>query len=544
MPIPDTNRARSRCVVWIARSFLPVVAWLLATDAGNAQTAALGCSDFLLDRRISLAASLQDAGAKKLEPPQAEAACRDALRADPANPDRMFQLARALALANKQLEAIRYYLDAADRGHARAMNDLGGVFEYGTGVPKNLSTAIEWYERAAGAGHVGAMAHLGELNEDANGPAPDLANARRWYEKAAALGDAASMNALANLLKQAGELAAAVDWYRKSAEHGSASAMNSLGELSEAGVGVAQDYASARNWYRKAADLGHADAMGHLGALLESGRGGPQNLDASREWYVRGAALNGPVAMHNLGSMLENGRGTARNVAQAKMWYERAAGLGYPPALTALGRLSLEGAGVAKDYARAKTLFEQAAELGDAKAMNNLGVLYLEGRGVLRDIAMARTWFERAVALDNAEARHNLERLDQAGLTDGSQIAARRASCMQTCAELQRSYVSSACGPYSSTVSEENPDRTRCIETGLSLASKCRGTCREWASTLSPDNKCLICFRSMIACSAGVSRAGEGDEKPDALGSSDCLESLEECTTGCSRDTTSSRIAN
>ena len=46
-------------------------------------------------------------------------------------------------------EAIKYYLDAAGRGHAGAMNDLGGVFEYGIGVPKNLATAIVWYERAA-----------------------------------------------------------------------------------------------------------------------------------------------------------------------------------------------------------------------------------------------------------------------------------------------------------------------------------------------------------------------------------------------------------
>jgi hypothetical protein len=47
----------------------------------------------------------------------------------------MFQLGRALTLANKQLEAIKYYLEAADRRHAGSMNDLGEVYEYGVGVP-------------------------------------------------------------------------------------------------------------------------------------------------------------------------------------------------------------------------------------------------------------------------------------------------------------------------------------------------------------------------------------------------------------------------
>src|SRR5262249_6590664 len=58
---------------------------------------------------------------------QVEAACRSALKADPVNPRFMFLLGRALALGNKHLEAMKYYLEAADRAHPGAMNDLGGV---------------------------------------------------------------------------------------------------------------------------------------------------------------------------------------------------------------------------------------------------------------------------------------------------------------------------------------------------------------------------------------------------------------------------------
>jgi TPR repeat protein len=530
-----------RALGLIASAFLAVAAGFVSTHVGNAQTPALDCARVskLLDDGISLAVAVQAPAVKKIEPSQAEAACRQAMQADPVNPTVMFQLARALILASKQLQAIKYYLDAADRGHAGAMKDLGSLFEYGIGVPKNMSTAIEWYERAAGLSHTGAMTHLGQLNENGIEIPQDLATAKLWYEKAARLGDAGAMNSLANLLRRSGDPAAAADWFAKAAWQGLASAMNSMGELSEAGLGVPQDYARARDWYRKAAELGDAEAMGNLGALLESGRGGPQNLEVAREWYVRGAALNGRTAMHNLGAMLENGRGTAKNLSEARLWYERAAALGYAPALNDLGRLHLAGAGVAKNYVRAKSLFEQAAELGDPSAMSNLGLLFLDGRGVQRDIKLARTWFEKAAALGNGEAQENLKRLDQAGLTDGTQIAGRRASCVQTCAELHRSYVSSVCERYSSIDDGDKPERAKCIDVGLSLAGRCRVTCREWAPTLVSDNKCLPCFRTMIACSIR-----EGDKRSFATDSEECLGSLSACMTNCEKAISSSERAD
>jgi TPR repeat protein len=414
-----------------------------------------------------LAAGRNAPASNKFEPSQLEAACRSALKSDPANPTLMFQLARALSLGNKRLEAIRYYLDSADRGSADAMNDLGGVFEFGVGVPANMATALVWYERAADLGHAGAM--------------------------------------------------------------------TLLGHRSELGLGVPQDFANARHWYGKAAALGNPHAMGQLGALLESGRGGPQSLEAARELYVKGAARNGRVAMHHLGAMLENGRGTAKDISEAISWYERAAALEYPPALNDLGRLHLAGAGMPKNYARAKSLFEQAASLGDAKAMNNLGMLYLDGSGVQRDINLARTWFERAISLDSAEAQENLERLEQAALGHGAQVAARRGSCMQTCATLQRSYVSSVCERYWALADSDDPERTKCVLTGLTAAKRCRESCREWAASLRPDNECVTCFQSMIACSVGQDPSdGQGNAKPPYAAPKVCLASLADCNASCS----------
>lgn len=252
--------------------------------------------------------------------------------------------------------------------------------------------------------------------------------------------------------------------------------------------------------------------MGNLGVLFESGQGGPQSLETAREWYVKGAALNGRVAMHKLGAMLEDGRGSPKNLAEAKFWYERAAAFEYAPALNDLGRLYLAGAGVAKNYVRAKTSFEEAAKLGDAKAMNNLGMLYLNGTGVQKDINLARMWFERAIALNNAEAQENFRHLEGAALLDGAQVAARRASCVQICATLHRSYVNSVCERYTATTTDsDKPERAKCVSMSLTLAQQCRGSCREWSSTSLADNKCMICFQTVIACSIN-------QEPPDSQG--------------------------
>src|SRR5262245_27366932 len=525
----------------IAPAFLAITFAGFSTHVGSAQAPDFECAQLsnVPDDGSPLAVGLKVLASKKIDPSQAESACRSALRADPANPTFMFLLGRALSLGNKRLEAIKYYLEAADRGHAGAMNDLGGVFEYGVGVPKNLATALVWYEKAAEFGHAGAMTHMGQLSEDGLEIPQDFANARHWYEKAAALGNAASMNNLADLYRYgrgvAPDLPAAANWYLKAAKMGLASAMNSLGELSEAGTGVPQNYQSAMNWYQKAADLGNADAMGNLGALFEAGRGGPKNLEVAREWYVKGAALNGRVAMRNLGAMLENGRGGPKNLVEAKLWYERAAALEYAPAFNDLGHLYLIGAGVPKNYVLAKTSFEKAAELGDAKAMNNLGLLYLNGTGVQRNINLARMWFERAIIRNSAEAQENLKHLEEVALIDGAQVAARRASCIQTCATLHRSYVNSVCERYSATTTDsDKPERAKCVSMSLTLAQQCRGSCREWAPTSLAENRCVTCFQKLIACSRSQDPPErQGIDIPYAEYSQGCLAALADCRARC-----------
>src|SRR5262249_39054842 len=178
--------------------------------------------------------------------------------------------------------------------------------------------------------------------------------------------------------------------------------------------------------------------------------------------------------------------------------------------------------------------FEEAAKLGDAKAMNNLGILYFNGTGVQKDTNLARMWFERAIVLNNAEAQENLRHLEEAAQLDGAQVAARRASCVQNCVTLHRSYVNSVCERYTApTADGDKPERAKCVSISLTLAQQCRGSCREWAPTLLAENKCMICFQTVIACSTNQEPPDQGNDIPSAVQSKDCLSALAGCTANC-----------
>src|SRR5262249_49160200 len=93
------------------------------THVGSAPTPELECVQLsnVPDDGTPLAVGLNALASKKIDPSQAESACRSALKAEPTNPTFMFLLGRALSLRNKRLEAIKYYLEAVDRGHGGAM---------------------------------------------------------------------------------------------------------------------------------------------------------------------------------------------------------------------------------------------------------------------------------------------------------------------------------------------------------------------------------------------------------------------------------------
>ena len=207
----------------------------------------------------------------KIDVKAAAAACNDAMARYPDVARFAFEAGRVATARKDHAEARRLYEKAAGAGYAMAMNNIGGLYEGGQGVPVNDAEAARWYAKAVAAGEPIAMVDLGWLYETGHGVAKDLAEARRLYETAAKAGVPA--------------------------------AMNNLGLLYLYGKGVRRDYAEARRLFEQGSALGEPSAMNGLGAIYKDGASVPRDLKVARQWFEKAAALGDPEARQNLREM-------------------------------------------------------------------------------------------------------------------------------------------------------------------------------------------------------------------------------------------------
>lgn len=138
------------------------------------------------------------------------------------------------------VEAVIWYVKAAEQGHAEAQYSLGVCYYSGQGVAKDYKQAVYWYGKAAEQGHMLAQNNLGVRYDSGQGVEKDYTQA--------------------------------VFWYRKAAKQGYMAAQYNLGICYEYGRGIEQDYAQAAAWYGKAAAQGDEDAKKALERLRHMGK--------------------------------------------------------------------------------------------------------------------------------------------------------------------------------------------------------------------------------------------------------------------------------
>jgi TPR repeat protein len=235
-------------------------------------------------------------------------------------------------------------LEQGERDPALA-SFLGGMYAAGFRVVKNEVEAVRWYRRAAEKGHAPAQASLGDMYRTGVGVAKDEAQAARWYRKAAEAGHSTAQATLGFLYRTGQGVekdeAEALRWYRKAAEGGHAGSQALLGFMYANGRGLEKDEAQALRWYRKAVEQGNADGLNGLGLLHLEGRAGLEK-DAARaaQLFRLAAKQNNPDAQYNLGLLYERGEGgLGASRAEAIRWYRLAAAQRHSLAGEALRRL-------------------------------------------------------------------------------------------------------------------------------------------------------------------------------------------------------------
>jgi tetratricopeptide (TPR) repeat protein len=207
----------------------------------------------------------------KIDVAASAAACNDAMQRYPDVPRFAFEAGRVANARKDYPQARRLYDKAAASGYAMALNNIGGMYEGGQGVPVNDAEAARWYKKSVDAGEPIAMVDLGWLYATGHGVARDCAEAVRLYERAI--------------------------------KAGIPSAMNNLGLLYLRGQCVRRDTAEARRLFEQGIALNDAASMNGMGAIYNEGDGVPRNLRLAREWFEKAAALGDPEAKQNLREM-------------------------------------------------------------------------------------------------------------------------------------------------------------------------------------------------------------------------------------------------
>ena len=73
------------------------------------------------------------------------------------------------------------------------------MYRYGWGVPEDDEEAVKWYREAAEQGHADAQCNLGDMYCYGLGVPEDCEEAAKWYQKAARQGITAAQKALAKM---------------------------------------------------------------------------------------------------------------------------------------------------------------------------------------------------------------------------------------------------------------------------------------------------------------------------------------------------------
>ena len=348
--------------------------------------------------------------------------------------------------AARDAETVDYWNFQAKRKNARALYEIGKMFQFGLyGCRRDMATATDYFNRAASAGYIEAQGELGRLRSIGHGIHIDPLQALELLQPAADAEDATAMATLGILLAKgtfsSEDPMMAVKYLRRAAAAGSADAEYELGQIDlrdgrtetaiqhflnsykighmkaavalahmyENGIGVTRSWKDAALLYRIACESGPWVDESVRESMRELRSGRPHiavlmNLQAALEGY--------DIAHYNAAwLLLRGGRqawGRTGSLYVANHRHEIAMSL-LLKAIASTNSASLAGAscfllgelyhyghGVNRNLTVAASYYEAAIEKGHLYSMVRLAKLLRNGAGVRQDLEKAELLLRRS----------------------------------------------------------------------------------------------------------------------------------------------------
>lgn len=233
---------------------------------------------------------------------------------------------------DKQKIAIDLFHDLAQIKHSKASFELGKCYQEGIGVVKNIDSAKHYYVIAAEKGSAPAMNKLGQgyangtfsVQFSARNPGNNAyTQAEFWLEKSAQKEDPEGLYLLAKLGIRGTQYGPrSLELLTKAASKGHAPAHYDLGEYYSRKQEV-QAFAH----FQKAAELEHREAQFKLALYYHNGLGTTKNIKEAEKYYLLAAEKNHLLSQKVLAGLYENGHGISirKDNDKALKWHEQAA---------------------------------------------------------------------------------------------------------------------------------------------------------------------------------------------------------------------------
>ena len=338
----------------------------------------------------------------------------------------------------------------AKDNNADALNQLGGMYEFGKFVDENREKAFCHYKKAANLNHADAQNNLGLLIWEEGETHTE--QSIYWCEKAAKQGHARAQCEMGDVYHYGGRSSVdnnidyAWSWYLRSAENGYDFALEQLDELSFLECSTDDDDKRSIDHYRSFSKKGDINAKFWLAWAYNQGRGVIADGEKALTLYKEVAALQhyrSADAKWSIGVAYLYGSVVKKNNKLAEIWLVRATkgnadyqnrlaeiysfknslGKNYKKAVD-LYKSVINGNsfGWAKDraynglgiyYFQIKEDYEQAFQCfksseHEPSSQHYLGHLYEYGKGIKRNDKKAVDWYKKAAKGGSSEAQYCL----------------------------------------------------------------------------------------------------------------------------------------
>ena len=156
------------------------------------------------------------------------------------------------ALTASHAQSVDDLRKRAEAGDPAAQFEFGEAHELGRGVGRDMQAAERWYLKAAEAGHAKAQYYMGSLHQERK----QWDGAALWYRRAAEQNQPAAINGLAYLhdlgLGMPQDRAKGAELYLRAANLGWGEAMWNLSQMYGAGQLGAKDLQASCAWAMRA----------------------------------------------------------------------------------------------------------------------------------------------------------------------------------------------------------------------------------------------------------------------------------------------------